>query len=125
MLKDKNWSSYPNNIDRKKDGMEFSTQTKRLMFGEILRQTVGFGGQKNRRWDWWCSPELIRKNLLKYHGVKVGYSTVKRFYDELQERKVLTYSSERWEQKDRMNTRIFINKNTDEWIEKWCKEVTK
>ncbi len=116
---DKNWSTYINRFDRKKDRMEFSNKEKRIMFGEILRKIVGWGSVKNKRWGYWCSPEYISKKT------GIPYSTVRRFYDELVQRKVITFETRRWLEhnddgsikKDQPNTWIDINKYLDEWIE--------
>jgi hypothetical protein len=92
--------------------MRFSTKNKQIMFGEIFRKTVGFGGENNRRWGWWCSPEYIAKIT--------GFSrtAVRVLFRELEQRKVMTYNPNRWwAEKNRTNGWVEINPNIDEWLE--------
>ena len=112
------YSTIPNDIDRRRDEIELSPQVKKV-FGEIIRQTIGYMRDGKKSWGHELSTNYISKCLGTNGDGKrnVPRSTVEYAYEVLEKRKIISTRTTIW--KDDPTKRITwveLNRNTDEWI---------
>jgi hypothetical protein len=113
-----NYSTFPNEIDRKRDEIELSPQVRRVL-GEILRKTIGFTRNGKKSWGHELSPNYISKSLGTNGDGKpiVPRSTVQYAYKILEKRKIISTRITIWEEDPKKKiTWVEVNRNTNEWV---------
>lgn len=112
------YSTFPNEVDRRRDEIELPPQVRKV-FGEVLRQTIGFTRDGIKSWSHELSPNYISKCLGTNGDGKrnVPRSTVEYAYKVLEKRKIISTWIERWrEDPKRKITWVRVNRHVKEWV---------
>jgi hypothetical protein len=114
-----NYASYPIELDRMRDRLQAHLPEKvSLVFGELLRQTIGFCRGGVRSWEHELSPGFVSRGLgTDKEGKRiVPYSTVKDSYKYLEKRNVIRTRLVPWKDNPKKKiTLVEINRFFDEW----------
>ena len=103
------WSTFEREIDKARDKLNLRRHT-RIVLGEILRNTVGFTNEDGKnRTGYWLSPRFVERET------EINYRTIRRDYEELAKRNIITTHQERWKKKGTI-TWVEVNLNLNEWV---------